>query len=323
MDEKRPKLYEVCKDGNLEEVEKWIRDIPPYPYKLIDYNSGLIGACESGNINIAILTIEKGANNFDKALHKACEKGHLYIVMLLIMKGAKDLYSGFLVACEKGHVEIVDFLVKSISDSGNGFLTACEKGHLDVVKLLIDKQKFIGDPAFINACIGGNIDIVKLIINRTGTGISHKAGFMTACYKGHTDIVNLIISKNETVKEHGFVYACLGGHEDIFHLLFPSFPGVSVKTPEITEHGLGLVCACYSGNENIAKTLIRTQNDILRYDVWKSCMLNATKKRHNNIINLLMQNTGTGFMIKLVTDLVNTTNEEIKLPIEEKWYIKL
>ena len=81
-----------------------------------DINSGLIGSCIGGHINI-VKKIINSHNNIDidileSAFTQACIGGFADIVTILIEQGVTNLEDGFIISCEKGHLELVEILCK-------------------------------------------------------------------------------------------------------------------------------------------------------------------------------------------------------------------
>ena len=66
--------------------------------------------CFGGNKEIVELMIEKGANDWNKALRNACKGGKKEIVELMIEKGANDWNWGLRGACEGGNKEIAKIM---------------------------------------------------------------------------------------------------------------------------------------------------------------------------------------------------------------------
>jgi len=56
----------------------------------LNWNSGLAGACEGGNMEKVEFMIAKGATDWNCGLAQACKCGNMEIIKLMIAKGATD-----------------------------------------------------------------------------------------------------------------------------------------------------------------------------------------------------------------------------------------
>ena len=129
-------MQEVCKSGDMEKVRDILMDTAHVVYT---YNSGLVGACEGGHMEIVMLMLERGADNYDHGLDYACERGHMEIVKLMLEKGATYYNWGLVGACESGHMEIVKLMLERGATVYNGSLEgACRGSHRHIVLFLLE-----------------------------------------------------------------------------------------------------------------------------------------------------------------------------------------
>ena len=78
-------LEKYCKNNQIMHIKSLMEQ-----YSDLNWNLGLRGACNGGNMNIVKLMIEKGANNWNCGLECACYGGHINIIEFMIEKGATN-----------------------------------------------------------------------------------------------------------------------------------------------------------------------------------------------------------------------------------------
>ena len=105
-------LFQVCLTGEIELVFQYVKR-----NSIWDWNYGLQGACQGGNVSIVEFIIKKGASQWNFGLQGACCGGHMHLVELMIKKGAKHLNNGLYYASIGGHVPIIHFLIQKGADS--------------------------------------------------------------------------------------------------------------------------------------------------------------------------------------------------------------
>ncbi|AYV76529.1 MAG: hypothetical protein Terrestrivirus8_22 [Terrestrivirus sp.] len=191
-------LHELCENGDIEVVKKYISDF---------------GTNSLNEKN------DRGATSF----LLACSQGHKEIVELLIKTNGfsslneKDNSGAtpFFVACYYGEEEIVEILIKtngfnSLNEQNNSgetpFLAVCmtPQGNEKIAELLIRTDGFdslneedcYGQSPFWWACLHGHIKIIELLIKAKGfngmNGENNKP-FYTACCNDHIEIVELLL----------------------------------------------------------------------------------------------------------------------------------
>ncbi|CAE7212542.1 mask, partial [Symbiodinium pilosum] len=116
----------------------------------------LLDSCARGNLQIARLLLEAGANKNAKddllrtALMLTAERGHVEIVRLLLQAGAdKDMQdclgeTALTLAAQNGHVEIARLLLQAGADKDlqrhvgcTALMIAAYYGHTEIVRLLL------------------------------------------------------------------------------------------------------------------------------------------------------------------------------------------
>jgi len=103
-------------------------------------NKLLEAAAESGNHDLCLLFINRGANNWDLGLRGACMSGDLNLVKFFHKKGGVKLNDGLYKAARNEQHHIIDYLISEGADDLNGAIcNAIERDILNTVKYLIGK----------------------------------------------------------------------------------------------------------------------------------------------------------------------------------------
>ena len=187
--------------GDINEVKKTIENLSNKYKDKIDWDDGLWGACEGGNIDIVNLMIYYGADNWENGLWGSCEGGHIDIVNMMIKKGAYNWNHGLWGACGGGHIDIVNMMIENGADDWNsGLWRACEKGHINIVNLMIKKGADSLDLGLYKACKRCHINLVNYMIEKGG-----KINIYFSYPKYHNNIIALLelglnINKLLTIK---------------------------------------------------------------------------------------------------------------------------
>ncbi len=157
-----------------------------------DINSGLLSACQGGNIEIVKLMLEKGSNRINHGLYHACDGGHKEIVELMIEKGADDFNGGLYHACEGGHKEIVELLITfGANDWFAGLEGANNGGHKELVKMMIvNGHKDDSNKLLINNATLDFDDIYELLQNNI-TEFGKYSNVMLECKKWKLEFNNV------------------------------------------------------------------------------------------------------------------------------------
>ena len=184
-DEQALKFYTACFDGNLEEVQRIVKETP----------------------NLDLNRVIHGGTAFAAAV----QNSHLDVVKYLASLGADmeipihDGATPIFIACYRGNMEIVRFLCSQMVNlekpNANGntpFAIAAQHRRLDIAEALLQHGVNIapvnkkGSTPFFFACQEGNLDVVKFLVARDVNCTRGKNGitpFHMACYRGHLDVV--------------------------------------------------------------------------------------------------------------------------------------
>jgi hypothetical protein len=149
-------------------------------------NKNLIKAAESGNIELVIKLIQRGADNFDEALNRAIGQGKYKIVKYLMSYASeKNKNEISLWAIRAGQKDLFKLAIKIGANNFNDALyEAAYHGQRDIFEFIINAynvdQKTIGY-SFKTALAKGHVDIAKLAVD-------------FAISKGATDLINVMRS---------------------------------------------------------------------------------------------------------------------------------
>jgi len=190
-------LHYACKGGSRKLIDLL------FSKKLFsqrDWCSGLFGACMVGNIEIAQLMIEFGANDWNNALYGACLGGCIELVQLMLENGANKLGAALRAACENTNMSIIELLITKGADDWNGGLAgACGSGNMTNIELMVAKGATNWNNALYWACFGGKIQAIEFLITRGATDWNR--GLSGAFSARRTDIVNLMIARGANNQE--------------------------------------------------------------------------------------------------------------------------
>ncbi|KAH8047644.1 ion transmembrane transporter [Aureococcus anophagefferens] len=145
-DEQALKFYTACFDGNLEEVQRIVKETPNLDLNRV-IHGGTAFAAAVQNSHLDMVNLERpnanGNTPFAIAQHR-----RLDIAEALLQHGVniapvnKKGSTPFFFACQEGNLDVVKFLVRNGAETNTGkngispFHMACYRGHLDVVTYL-------------------------------------------------------------------------------------------------------------------------------------------------------------------------------------------
>jgi|SRR5579875_1013617 len=105
-------FYISCLKGYYLNIRKWLQI-----KKSFDLNTAFFNACMGGNLDIVMLMIKHGANNWNLGLYSACKGGKRQIIDLMIQNGANDFYWALEGATENGNDEIIDLMLQKSANN--------------------------------------------------------------------------------------------------------------------------------------------------------------------------------------------------------------
>lgn len=237
LKELNKKLETACYQGDLEGVEKMIRNDPPeIPEKLhgrLDLDNALYTACSVGNLQIARLCyaeVQRTCSVVNQRIYllgaiEACGRsGSRNLTLWCIGKLEKfenqvELNPAFVGACRGGHQELAKWLLEQMvlsgkAQLGNAFTKACEGDHADMaIMWVLPWYPSFGERANFSeglywACKNGNASLAARIVELV-TELS-------------VDNLSMGLPGSETSQrqlpikfERGLYGACRGGHPDL------------------------------------------------------------------------------------------------------------
>ena len=160
-------LYAYSRLNNFSILNKLLVSWKKYTAKneMINYDYGLRGACENGNLKILNFMIKKGAENWNLGLFSACEGNQIEMITLMIEKGANNWNWGLKGACYGKHESIVKMMIlKGANDWNLCLRAACFSGNENIVNTLISCGATNFNEGLIKACDGRYLQIIKKLI---------------------------------------------------------------------------------------------------------------------------------------------------------------
>lgn len=129
--------YGACEGGHLAIAELVANN------KTLNWRGVLYYACRNINDDLTCvnMAIANGANEWNDGLDGASQVGNLAIAQMMIAHGASDLNTSLIFACENGRsLDVVKLLIdKGATNLDRGLSNACYAGHREIVKFLISR----------------------------------------------------------------------------------------------------------------------------------------------------------------------------------------
>ncbi len=202
-------LLNACFGGNIDVIDYIIE------CGANDWHFGLLGACAGGHVNIARRMIEYGSGYFG-ILEYVCQRGNMEMVMLMIEYGANEWNYGLYGACGSGHTSIAKLMIDRGANSLNVALRfAVKSGNLETIKLLESHGANSWDEtcSYVNS-----LDVCKYIISR---GASNWYDILTgACMNGNLEMAQLAVEHGADIASYQFGYACHSGNINLVKFLY-------------------------------------------------------------------------------------------------------
>jgi hypothetical protein len=224
-------LYHPCKLGSLVWIQYFIDK------GANNWDRGLLGACENGDMSIIDLVIAKSCTampfatqscgqdgtiigmNWDFGFYGACLGGHVEIIELMINLGATNWNLGIQGLCEGAHVQLVKKYINNVV-GGNWdlIIRASYEGGCNEIIEIVENYAFNyatnANYALMGACISNKRELINIIEN---ADINY--GFYGACKGGHLELVKEMIDKGANDIKNGIIIACEEGHLEIIKFL--------------------------------------------------------------------------------------------------------
>ena len=212
-DEQALKFYTACFDGNLEEVQRIVKETPNLDLNRV-IHGGTAFAAAVQNSHLDVPHPRPPVFLFPQIFSAAPQ-----VVKYLASLGADmeipihDGATPIFIACYRGNMDIVRFLCSQMVNlerpNANGntpFAIAAQHRRLDIAEALLQHGVNIapvnkkGSTPFFFACQEGNLDVVKFLVRNgaeTNTGKNGISPFHMACYRGHLDVVTYLVVEVE------------------------------------------------------------------------------------------------------------------------------
>ncbi|EFA80880.1 putative RNA polymerase I subunit [Heterostelium album PN500] len=207
----------AAKHQYLEIFYYLIENLERYP---MSFEFGLMGAVESGNLDIVKLVIGQFREilgedyylmkdvDIQRSICHASKAGHLEIIKYLFehlspfSHGKSNYYNALDQAAGNGYLDIVMFLNEERSlASQDAMNTAATNGHLGVVVFLHEnRSEGCNFEALRGSTSNGHTDIVKyLLANRKEAQDDCPTALEISVIKGHAEIVDYLLDKNNNL----------------------------------------------------------------------------------------------------------------------------
>ena len=123
-------LMEACQQGHFEVTKLLLNKCNG-----IRPNNLFKWACSGGNMDLINYLMDLGISEWNLGLQGACQTGNIALAQLMIAKGASR-QNGLLYVCENGNMALIDLLLPATVNEFH-FTTACRCGNLNIVKRFV------------------------------------------------------------------------------------------------------------------------------------------------------------------------------------------
>lgn len=256
--------------------------------------SPLFAVARTGNLEIAKLLVEKGADvklnvrGDGTALITAAEYGHIELVKYFSSKGA-DINRKFpnqgnalIAASGNGHLEVMKYLISEGADinhyspnQGNALIAAAHSDNTDAVKYLVEKGMDINfispnqGNALIVAANNGQLETVKFLLSKGAkiNKISPNQGtpLIAASNNGHFNVVTYLLVEGAEMDKispnqgTALIAAANNGHIEVVEFLVVKGADINKYSPN---QGTAVNAAANNGHKSVMEYLIKNGADI-------------------------------------------------------------
>lgn len=197
-------IHNAAEHGNVEMIEFMFskKSNPKY----IDIV--LIIGCEKGNMRVVDYALNKGGiskNGFNSGFVGACQNGHLELVKLMMYKHENAWPRALYVTFKNNQKEVLKILMQypkciEFMNSGNRNIHwnvclwgACEGGHRGMADIAIDNRADEYEVGLYQAASHGQLNMVKYMIQCGATDLD--TAMMMAAREGYMPIVEYLVSQ--------------------------------------------------------------------------------------------------------------------------------
>lgn len=199
----------ACRKNNMELLNFFIEKVENDPTSY--WNSGLIEACCIGNLLVAKLMLEIGANNLVNSFFCACFGGNKDIIQLFIDRGIDSWNSGLNGACSGGHMEIIEQMINYGATNWNdGMNAACSRYHSEhIINYMIQKGANDWEGGLLRASKAGRLTNIKLMVRHGATNLNQALLLhLKNSHRSRLDIVKYLVchganNLEEVLKKYG------------------------------------------------------------------------------------------------------------------------
>ncbi len=198
-------LYSACRGGNIDIVQKLL------DLGFSDHCDGLLGACESGHLQLAKVMVELIKHRFgtcrnfiDQSVRAACEGGHLELVKYFINLGFPHYASMLYYSCLSANSDLPLFILGFI-ESGKASLfykclnRACRMGHYQLAVELIKRGGIVDDRVIASARASGVDDLVVFLMSQVKI-YDHE--LLEAGLSGNVELFRELLNKHGRISKN-------------------------------------------------------------------------------------------------------------------------
>jgi hypothetical protein len=310
------KAHDLNQSNSFKElVKKYDRKyITIRSFKYLDYNECFRRAAKIGDVNIFTEAIERGANDYKKAILYAASGNQKYIIELLTNKNfVRNFYDGdidynvsLLYAVMSGNL---DLTIKSITFGATNYLDAISVApfgeNKDVINILIDNSPYIDleayNDAFIAAASIGNKEIIDMMLDKGA--YEYGRAIEEAAFSGKKDILSYVLERalvniknhkrvncNQKYYNSAIVNAATMGHADILIYLLDIMETNNIYVPS-NIYEKAIEGASLEGNINTINIIFDKLSDGKHYlnsNMYDIALSNASFGGHINIIDIIL-----------------------------------
>lgn len=278
----------------MEHVDEKVRKFQPLVIACYYGKMRLVKELIKANTDVNLIN-----NEDDTPLIAACKGGHINVVKELVEAGANVNQAKY--DCYWSHPREMDpdeskvhCKIKKRFECETPILVACENGNVELIQLLINEgadvnvSKHLAGTPLINACEVGDICVVELLL-QNGANVSlidvdGKTPLRIARVKRHFDIIKILIEKGCGNGDKTLSSACYEGDLNAVKTLIKAGADVNLKENVIAP----IKAACLAGHADVVKELICEGADVNLWDGDLLPLSTACDEGHLDVVKELI-----------------------------------
>lgn len=312
----------ICQNGGKKDLDLVIDEKLRVPVPMLDYFLAI--ACDSNNIEIAKIFIEKGANVNEhiyvdehkirrqgifvrskenrKLLHIAAKKGYVEMVKLLLQSGAnimsKDKFgdTALDLAKREERLDVIDILIEELNKN---FIRAFKNKDTDIDTIRdfvkqdvnINLEDEFKNTSIVYACKNGRLDLVEYFLDN-GINLKYdkhiKTMLLNACDSDNADVLKCLIKNGaniNTLYKNKMTLLMYACKNGKFSVVKYLTTNYCVNKSD----KLAIMCAVQSNNLDVVKYLLDVGFDInCKDDNFMTILMCACKLGHKEIVKYLL-----------------------------------